>query len=346
MASTNYPLNHPQAVKKWSGEVFKQALKNAYSSRFMGTGSSALCQIRNELKDYGDRIRVGLRMQLTGAGRSADATLEGYEEALEIYHDDVYIDQLRHAVRSAGKMSEQRVPFSVRDEAKDGLADWWADRFDYWFFNQISGNSDQTDTRYTGMQSAIAPTNAILPDATSTASLAAADVFSIKHIDYALEYGEDTATYPFRPMKMGGKDYYCVFVHTVQATDLRRNFTAGEWGDIQRAAIEGGKTSGSPIFSGSLGEYAGTVIHKTTRLPTAGGQANTRRAVFAGAQAACMAFGKGSSSGNKFSWVEELFDYGNQLGVSGGTIAGLKKTQFNAVDFATLVIPTYAAAHT
>lgn len=342
MATTNYPLNHPQAVKKWSGDVFKQALKTAYASRFMGTSSSAVCQVRNELKDYGDRIRVGLRMQLAGAGRSADATLEGHEEALEIYHDDVYIDQLRHAVRSAGKMSEQRVPFSVREEAKDGLADWWADRFDFWFFNQISGNTDQSDTKYTGMQATVAPTNVSL-ETTATASLGATHTFDVRHIDYAVEYAEDTATYPFRPMKMGGKNYYCMFIHTIQATDLRRSFDSGDWGDIQKQAISGGQTTGNPIFTGALGEYGGAVIHKTTRLPTP--TTNVRRAVFAGAQAAALAFGKGSSVGNKYSWVEELFDYGNQLGVSCGTIAGLKKTQFNAVDFASLVIPTYAAAH-
>lgn len=343
MAATSYPLNHPQAVKKWSGDVFKQALKTAYSSRFMGTSSSALCQIRSELKDYGDRIRVGLRLQLTGEGRDGDATLEGYEEALTIYHDDIYIDQLRHAVRSAGKMSEQRVPFSVRNEARDGLADWWADRFDFWFFNQISGNTDQSDTKYTGMQATTAPTNVVM-DQTATASLGATNTFDIHLIDYAIEYAEDTATYPFRPMRMGGKDYYCMFIHTIQATDMRRSFSAGEWGDVQKAAVSGGQTTGNAIFSGALGEYGGAVIHKTTRLPSP--VANVRRAVFCGAQAAAMAFGKGSSSGNKYSWVEELFDYGNQLGVSSGTIAGLKKTTYNQVDFATLVIPTYAAAHT
>ena len=45
------------------------------------------------------------------------------------------------------------------------------------------------------------------------------------------------------------------------------------------------------------------------------------------------------------SWVEELFDYQNQLGVSAGMIAGLKKTQFNSEDFGTITVSTYAAAH-
>lgn len=347
MATTDFPVNHPQAIKHWSGNVFKEALKRTYALRFMGQGTSALCQIRNEMKSEGDRVRVGLRVQLSGAGILGDGTLEGQEEALAIYHDDVYIDQLRHAVRSGGKMSEQRVPFSVRAEARDGLADWWADRIDYAFFNQLSGNTDETDVRYTGLQSAIAPSNTLDvhqdgTSLTSTASLTTTDIFSVAHIDYAQEYAEN-ATYPIRPIKMGGKEYHVCFIHSYQATDLRRNFTAGEWGDIQRAVLEGGQTTNSPLFTGALGVYNNTIIHSTTRLPTP--TTNVRRAVFAGAQAAAVAWGKGNSMGNKFSWVEELFDYENQLGVAAGSIWGLKKLIFNSVDFSTLVIPTYAAAH-
>jgi hypothetical protein len=42
------------------------------------------------------------------------------------------------------------------------------------------------------------------------------------------------------------------------------------------------------------------------------------------------------------SWNEEIFDYGNQLGVSAGCIAGMKKTIYNSQDFATIVV---SAAH-
>ena len=45
------------------------------------------------------------------------------------------------------------------------------------------------------------------------------------------------------------------------------------------------------------------------------------------------------------SWVEEVFDYGNQLGVSAGLTFGAKKNRFNSADFSTIAISTYAAAH-
>ena len=350
MSNTAFPLNHPQAVKHWSGDVFKQILTRTYASRFMGTGTNALCQVRNELsKDAGDRVRVGLRMQLTGDGIKGDATLEGNEESLAIYHDDVLIDQLRHAVRSSGKMSEQRVPFSVRLEARDGLADWWADRYDYWFFNALAGNTTQTDVRYTGMQSAIAPSSgetfawAEASTTQTTASTSTADTMQVKVIDYCIERAK-TNTLPLRPIRIMGSEYYVLFISEEQATDMRQDYSAGGWGDIQKAAIQGGKITKNPIFTGALGVYNNTVIHSTTRLP-AGSKANTKRAVFCGAQAAACAFGKGYGPGQKYSWSESLFDYENQLGVASGCIGGLKKLQFNGIDFGVITFSTYAAAH-
>lgn len=349
MAATSYGVNHPLAVKVWAKKLFVEALKATYASKFMGKGSDALCQVRSELnKGAGDRITVGLRMQLTGAGISGDATLEGNEEALATYSDNIFIDQLRHAVRSGGKMSEQRVPFSVREEARSGLQDWWADRIDTWFFNQLAGNTVQTDTKYTGMQAAIAPSNKVLPSGqTDETSLSTTDVFNLTKIDAAKELAE-TRSIPIRPLMVGGQKKYVCFLHPYQVYDLRTSTSTGQWLDIQKAAMDGGKVSDNPIFSGALGEYNGVILHSSTRVPSgvinAGTvNANSRRAIFCGAQAALMAYGENGDG--EMSWVEELFDYKNQLGVSAGLIGGLKKAVFNSVDHGVIVIPTYAVAH-
>lgn len=106
MAATSYGTNHGLAVKLWSRKLFREALKQCFFSRYMGEDSNSLVQVLTDTKkSAGDRITVGLRMQLSGAGVQGDATLEGNEEALTTYSDAVTIDQLRHAVRSAGKMS-------------------------------------------------------------------------------------------------------------------------------------------------------------------------------------------------------------------------------------------------
>jgi N4-gp56 family major capsid protein len=352
MTTTAYGVNHPLAVKHWSKDLMKEALKKTHALQFMGTGSNSLIQIKTELdKAAGDRVRFGLRMQLVGDGVSGDSTLEGNEEALATYSDNVFIDQLRHAVRSEGKMSEQRVPFSVRAEARDGLADWWANRIDTAFFNQLAGMSTVADTKLTGSQAATAPDSdhTIYPAShTAESSLSATNVFDLTLLDYAVELAK-TAANPIRPVSMGkGMSYYVCFLHPYQVTDLRTNTSTGQWLDIQKAAMSGGQITKSPIFTGALGVYNNVILHENTRVPlsaTAGTDSSAiRRAVFAGAQAGAVAFGRQSGK-NTYSWREELFDYGNQLGVAAGSIWGLKKTTFNGSDFASVVISTAAAAH-
>jgi len=353
MAATEYGVNHPLAVKHWSKDLMVEALKKTHALQFMGAGSGAICQIKTELnKDAGDRIRFGLRVQLQGDGIQGDATLEGNEEALTTYYDDVTIDQLRHAVRSKGKMSEQRVPFSVRAEGRDGLADWWSDRIDTAFFNHLAGNTGVTDTRYTGNIATVAPDadHLIVQNQTAEGSLGASDTFSLTLIDKCIEraesFGKGSSDWPnsmpMRPVTVGADGYYVMFLHPYQVTDLRTSTSTGQWLDIQKAAMTGGQVTKNPIFSGALGMYNNTILHSNTRIPSV--VANTRRAVFCGAQAAAIAFGQESGK-NKFSWKEEYFDYENQLGIAAGCIFGMKRTIFNSKSFGSIVCSTYAVKH-
>lgn len=356
MATTEYALNHPMAVKLWSRKLVREALKQTYASKFMGKTSNSLIYIKDDTsKGPGDKITCGLRMQLSGAGVSGDGTLEGNEEALTVYNDNVTINQLRHAVRTAGKMSEQRVPFSLREEARVGLTDWWSDRIDTWFANCISGNTGQADTRYTGLQATTAPTSAsgntriIYADGNSTTegSLSAVQTFQLTYIDRALAQAK-TSTPLIRPVKTMGGEYFVAFLHPYQVHNLRTDATAARvtWYDAQKARIQGGVSgeTESPIFNGALGVYNGVVLHEWTRLPVSPDNASVRRAVLCGAQSALMAFGQDANQSDKPNWQEEMFDYGNQFGVAGGMIAGMKKAVYNSIDFGTIVIPTYAVA--
>jgi N4-gp56 family major capsid protein len=349
MATTSYGVNNALAVKLWSKVLIREALKATFVYKFMGEDDSALLQRKSETsKGAGDRITVGLRMQLSGDGVQGDGTLEGNEEALVTYSDNLYIDQLRNAVRSAGKMSEQRVPFSVRAEAMAGLRDWWAGRIDTCFFNQIAGYTPQADTRYTGNQATIAPSsgNILVQGQSAESSLTSSDTFVLGLIDSAVTLAK-TMTPVIRPLKVDGEDRYVAFLHPYQVRSLRTSTSTGQWLDIQKAAMTGGEVSNNPIFSGALGMYNGVILHEATRLPAAvqsgAAKANTKRAVFCGAQAALFATGQ-EDNAEKPNWVEQLFDYGNQLGVSGGMIFGVKKAVFNSADFGTIVLSSYAAA--
>ena len=352
MSTTSYGVNDALAVKLWSKKLFQEALKATYASRFMSKSSSSIIQLKDETgKGAGDRITIGLRMQLTGDGVLEDGTLEGNEEALTTYSDNVFINQLRHAVRSSGKMSEQRVPFSVREEARGGLEDWWANRIDTSVFNQLAGNTAVTDTRYTGNQAAIAPDAAhkVYLNGSADESATSAFVFDLTVIDKCVEKAK-TLTPMIRPVKVNGEDKYVMFLHPYQVYNLRTNTNTGQWLDITKSALAGGKESGNAVYNGALGEWNNVILHEATRVPlgvnsTTGVAITTvRRAIFCGAQSCVMAYGK-DTAGGEMSWVEEMFDYGNQLGVSAGMIYGVKKARFNSTDFGTIVVPTYAVAH-
>lgn len=348
MATTEYAVNSPNAVKLWSRRLFSEALRQTWLYKFMGSDDSSLIQVLDDTsKGPGDRVTCQLRAQLCELGVQGDGTMEGNEETLNVYTDNLFIDQLRNAVRSGGKMSEQRVPFSVREEAQKGLSDWYADVFDRGGFNQLCGITT-ADTRQAGNNTPTAPTvnNAIYADGAHTTGASvglatASNAFNITFIDYALEKAKlnnscDATGAPLRPVKIDGSEYFVLFLHPYQVKSMRTNTAAGQWFDIQQAALSGsGPQKDNPIFTGALGIYNNVIIHESSRIPL--DSDNCYRAVMCGAQAAVLAFGQDNSS-KKVSWVEEKFDYGNQLGVSAGMIWGLKKCVFNSNDFGVVTI--------
>lgn len=357
MASTSYGVNDSLSNKLWAKKLSAEALKETYFGKFMGTSSDSMIHLKSETStNAGDAVTFGLRLQLSGDGVTESQTLMGNEESLTTYSDKVTLNELAHAVRVRNKntIDAQRVPFSLRDEAKMGLKDWFANRFDTAMFNHLAGNTLVTDGRYSGSNTITAPSAGRIfraGTATDDATINADNtkVFTLGVIDACVERA-GTAVPLIRPIKVNGESKYLMFLHDYQVTDLRTNTNSGQWLDIQKAALAGGVGSKSPIYSGCLGEYNGVILHKSNRIPNgisnAGAvQTSTRRAVFCGAQAGAIAFGKEFSDGVNYKWVEELFDYERELGVSAQTVWGLKKTVFNGIDFGTIAATTYAIAH-
>jgi N4-gp56 family major capsid protein len=380
MADTTYNLNDAESVKLWARKLDREALKRTYLKKFMGEGTGSLITIKNETnKQRGDKIWVTLRKQLKGRGVVGDATLEGNEESLSTFVQGLEINQLRHAVRSAGEMTQQRVTFDLRDEGMQGLADWWAERWDIWGFYHLAGftpgnttgsagsDTDATGSEYNGHNTITAPTRDVRPSSGLTAdqSLTTSHVFSLILIDKAIENAKvaqtGTGRNPIRPIQVDGKPYFVVFLHPYQVTDLRTKASSDTahpilWYDIHKARLSGGASeSDNPIFSGALGEYNGCILHESTHVPkgvsSATGLAvsNTRRALLCGAQAAIAGFGMGHDK-STYDWFEQRFDYGNKLGVKAGCISGLKKSVYTESatnhDFGVVVMSSYAAAHT
>lgn len=189
-------------------------------------------------------------------------------------------------------------------------------------------------------------------------NLASDDIFALKYIDYAVEMAK-SASSPVRPLNIkgngGGRDIaggkYIMFLHPYQVTDLRTSTSTGQWLDIQKAAMAAGEASKNPIFTGALGMYNNVILkeanHVTNGVNSSTGAAITtvKRAVLVGGQACAMAFSKGGSA-TTMNWNEELIDHKRRLEVSVMTMFGMKKTRFDSADFGTIVVSSYAAAHT
>jgi len=359
MAITRFGVNDALAVKLWSRVLAVEALKATEIAPLIGEDSeeetdSIIIFKRETKKAAGDKITYALNTLLSGDGVTENETQEGNEESLTTYDDSIFINELMHAVRVKNKtaIDNQRILYNVRTVGKNRLRDWWAKRMSVTFFNHVCGNTAETRLKYAGLNAiTAASTNRIFrPNSVANdQSLAAADKFNLNLVDYAVEKAR-LASPMIRPIKVNGSDKYVMYLHEIQVTDLRTNTSTGQWLDITKAAMQGGKISGNPIYNGALGEYNNVVLRRSfdvtlgVNSSTGAAVSNTRRALLLGAQAAVIAFGRDSGP-TDYEWVEETFDYKRELGISAQAIFGLKKCRFNSEDFGVIVIPTYAAAH-
>lgn len=354
MAQTTYGVNDASTVKVWSKKVAEEALKATAIAPLIGESEDSIIYKKTELKkSAGDRITCNLFMNLDGDGFTEAQVMEGNEEALTNYTDNLFINELHNAAKvpNKGTIDEQRVPFALRNLAKSRLVKWYAKRMSVSFFNHVCGYTPQTDLRYTGNNAIIAPSSTRIiraGDQATDQALTSADVFDIRLIDYAKELA-DTADPQIQPIMFEGEEKYVMYLHPYQITDLRTSTSTGQWLDITKAVYQGSKQK-NPIYNGSLGEYNGVILRKaydiTNGVHSSTGAAETdvRRAVLLGAQSAIIA--TGSSNGEtEYDWVEELFDYKRWLGVAVKSIYGMKKSVYNSTDYGTVVVSTFAEAH-
>ena len=371
MAKTIVGVGDAKAIKRYSAFLAVDVGRKSYFNRkFMGVGEEAqtpLQTLPHLEKDSGDQISYDLVMQLKMKPIQGDATLRGKEEDLKFYTDSLYIDQLRGGVNTGGGMSRKRTIHDMRAIARVRESEWWARLFDETLFQYLSGargvNSDFIeDTSFTGYA-----TNAFVApdamhilyggDATSKATLDAADKISLSVIDKALARAEvmggGTSGIPsIQPCEIDGEPHFVLVMHPWQEYDLRTTTSTGQWLDIQKAAA-GAEGKANPIFKGGLGMYNNVVLHKHKAViqfsdygAASPAVVKAGRALFLGRQAGVVAFGS-PGTGLRFDWNEELEDRGNQVVITTSSIFGVKKSAFTidgtSRDFGVIAIDTACA---
>lgn len=369
MATTTFGVNDANAVKLWAKRLGFQIVYRTDISSLIGESANSIIHLKSETsKSAGDQVTFSLMTKLTGDGFTESEIAEGNGESLSIYSDAVLINELGHVVGipNAGRsIDDQRVPFNLRDAARMGLRAWWSERLSTVFFNHVCGYTPETRAKYRGNNAIAAPSSGrqVWVDAGNNNSdgdenLGTDDTFTLRMVDIAREVAE-TATNPVRPINVEGYDdgrdisggKYVMYLHPYQVTDMRTNTSTGQWLDIQKAALMGGQTSKSPIYTDALGEYNNVILkksnHVTQGVNSSTGAAITtvRRAVLLGAQSCAIGFGMDNGP-TTMGWNEELIDHKRRLEVSTFTLWGIKKTRFDSNDFGVVVGSTYAAAHT
>lgn len=369
MAITTISSDNELSLKQWSKVLAAETSKALRISSLIGRSNTSIIQEKIETAKGGSAITFGLRAQMMGTGVSEGQTLKGNEEAIQFMNDQVVINELRHAVKTMGEDSidDQRFVGSLRSEAKDALVDWFADRISLMFFLQVCGYTANkivfedrelvVTPKHYGFNTPTAPTEKriIRPDSkTKDEDLtdAGKHKFTLELIDQAVETAK-LSNPKIRPVRVGGDNYYVLYLHPKQVTQLRTNTNKGQWLDIQQSMYSASRKS-NPIFDGSLGIYNGVVLreheHVTPGVHSTNGtmEAGVRRAILLGAQSAVIAYGKRFSN-LRYKLREEFVDYGHEYGLSASTIIGMKKTRFKLPgggegieDYGTIVISTYA----
>lgn len=327
--------------KKWAKELFRVILPATEFNDLTGSDSNSIIQLRTELgKGEGDQITFGIRLPLSGEGIVGNDTVEGNEEKLQFRNFKTTIEELNHAVDTGGRMEEQRIPYNLVQEGKDGLQEWWADKLSTFAFKTLCGVSGYLVAGKTFAQACEEPDTShfIKVNDVAEASQTAADVMDLTFLDRMKQSAEMMNTnlncFKVRPIMIGGKKYYRVILHTYVFDMLRRNTNVGQWGDLLRSA----QKLALPQIEF---EYNGLLVSKSERVcsPTA----NVYRNLLLGAQAAVFAWGgAGESKSTVMSFTPYTKDAERFVNIRGGGIFGMKKVRFDSNDFGVVVGASYA----
>lgn len=349
MALTNFAALTPQQKLVWSRDVWKQARDMAFITKFTGTGENNVIQRVTELTktEKGEQCIMHLVADLVGDGVIGDNEREGMEEALQSFNETITIDLISHSVGNKGKLSDQKSVINFRDQGKDKLAYWLANRMDQLAFLTMSGvaytsnndgsarvNSPFPNLAFASDVSAPSTkrylvwdgTNGNFTTNTANSQIDTADTCSYKMITKAAAYAKD---HYIKPLMAGGKEYYVLFVKPGTIAQLKNDTT------YNNAVVNAlPRDLNNPFFTGGVVTLDGLIIHEhrlvysTTGTATKWGSGNLiegTRTLLCGAQALGMA-DLGSPE-----WTEKEFQYNSRQGINVDKMFGLVKPKFYSI---------------
>lgn len=335
-------------VKQWDSDFYREYIRANRFSRYQGTDSNSIIQLKEQLtKKPGDAITLSLVKALSGAGVSGNTLLEGAEESLLNYGQQISIQAYRNAV-AITEWEEQKSALGLRNAARPVLKDW-----------AMELNRSKV---ISAMGSVIADDGSIVPYATATSTQR--DEFIVSNADrvlfgaakantkatFALSLAELDSTNDIlkkgtislakrlakladpiiRPVRVNDdEEWYVAFCDSLSFRDLKADMATTHADAMQR-----GKSN--PLFTDGDLVYDGVIIREVPEIGAL--TTNVGQVFLCGAQALGHVIGKrwGSSTEGR--------DYGFVNGVAIAGYFGTQKLVFNGKQNGMVNIYTYAAA--
>ena len=335
---------HGCTNEAWAKEVMGEYLGHNPFYNFMSESSNAIIQVREELtKAPGDAITIQLRARLTGAGVTGDTTLKGNEENLTFYDQRVLIDTIRHAVILRGEMSEQRVAFDLRNQAREALVDWANNKLRAQLITALTDTTvgrDRSRYLYGAVDGNWNTTHATaLANVDATNDKLTTAMISVAKRKALLGNGRRVRPFELKVNDKAVEEVYVLFAHPYAVRDLLNDaafrdmntYIPNTFGDS--ALVHGQRYKGM---------WDGVMIFECEEMPilaSAGAASiNVAHNVLCGAQAAAIAWGK------KTNYKEDSDDYGHENGFAIDEIRGIAKLVFNNIDHGVVNVFTAAVA--
>jgi len=369
MAETDFGALSGARKKLWANQIWAAGRDASFlfSNNMIGKNekdmNSPFHRVTELTKtERGDQCVMQLVADLQGDGIAGDGTLEGNEEALSNEDIDIQTDQLRNAVKSKGRVSEQKNVIRFRAMATGKLKFWLGDKIDELMFLTIAGRAYSLKTDGTTRVGSDLPNLSFAADvstssanrvlyagtATSEATLTASDKMSWNLIVRACAFAKRKKV---RPIRSKGKEYFLGLLTTEQARDLKQD--SDYKSALQNAGVRGDQ---NPIFKGALAVVDGVILYEHNKtFNTLGLDSGSRwgstgtihgaQAMLLGAQAGAIA-----TIGEQSVDESDSTDYGNKNGIAYGRMVGMLKPQFKSIpddnsveDFGVVSLKTAAA---
>ena len=331
MASINVGSAHNWTEQQWSTAVEHQVERQVVGMSFMGKGPDATIQLREELSSKkGTQVTVKFSPteDSDGIGESEDPYATAAQ--VDLYDDTLNIDYLAKSWSLTSPMDFQRQSSNLKKIIFYKAVAWWRRRFEESILAHLGGhvaNNTKTIDPLAVSNLKFAANNTIVAtdenhmsraNDLGTDELVAADPTAVLDLDAItrLETMAMSSAYLDYPIGVGQDGWYDLVIDPMGWEQLRVNTTAGQFNDIQLAAMKGGaKQSSTGLANGWMGVFSRTRIHvsdftpKGTKTADSTAQDNTRRALFLGRCAGAIAFGIGYAGDSHIDWSEEKYQH-------------------------------------